>query len=174
MSIRQSSYPMKQEKLTVEHNSRKQVQSGACPGSAKRSRITLQEFRALAESSSKTLRSAKNQKSGTGKKKSKYHAEKCNGYDSKKEYYRAQQLKILLKAGVISDLREQVAFILIPSQTNSEGITERPVKYIADFVYIDNATGQMVVEDTKGFRTPEYIIKRKLMLLMHGITIKEI
>lgn len=104
----------------------------------------------------------------------KYNNEKIGGYDSRKEYYRAQQLKILLKAGVISDLREQVAFILIPSQTNSEGKTERPVKYIADFVYIDNATGQMVVEDTKGFRTPEYIIKRKLMLQVHGITIKEI
>lgn len=149
MSIRQSSYPMKQEKLTVE------------------------QFRALAEkqksgtgkSSSKTLGRAKN--------KSKYHAEKCNGYDSKKEYYRAQQLKLWLKAGVISDLREQVVFLLIPSQINGEGIEEKPVKYKADFVYIDNATGQTVVEDTKGIRTPEYIIKRKLMLQVHGITIKE-
>ena len=140
MSIRQSSYPMKQETLTVE------------------------QFRALAEK----------QKSGSGKKKSKYHAEKCNGYDSKKEYYRAQQLKLWLKAGVISELREQVVFLLIPSQINSEGIEEMPVRYKADFVYIDNATGQMVVEDTKGFRTPEYIIKRKLMLQVHGITIKEI
>lgn len=140
MSIRQSSYPMKQEKLTVE------------------------QFRTLAEK----------QKSGTGKKKSKYHAEKCGGYDSKKEYYRAQQLKLWLKAGVISDLREQVVFLLIPSQTNSEGVEEKPVRYKADFVYIDNATGQTVVEDTKGFRTPEYIIKRKLMLMVHGITIKEI
>lgn len=140
MSIRQSSYPMKQEKLTVE------------------------QFRALAEK----------QKSGTGKKKSKYHAEKRDGYDSKKEYYRAQQLKLWLKAGVISDLREQVVFLLIPSQTNSEGVEEKPVRYKADFVYIDNATGQTVVEDTKGFRTPEYIIKRKLMLMVHGITIKEI
>ncbi len=165
---------MKQEKLTVEHNSRKQVQSGAGPCSAERSRITLQEFRALAEkqksgtgkSSSKTLGRAKN--------KNKYHAEKCNGYDSKKEYYRAQQLKLLLKAGLISNLREQVVFLLIPSQTNGEGIEEKPVKYKADFVYVDNATGQTVVEDTKGFRTPEYIIKRKLMLQVHGITIKEL
>lgn len=154
---------MKQEKLTVEHNSRKQVQSGAGPCSAERNRITLQEFRALAE-----------KKSGSGKRKNKYHAEKCNGYDSKKEYYRAQQLKLLLKAGLISNLREQVVFLLIPSQTNGEGIEERPVKYKADFVYIDNATGQTVVEDTKGFRTPEYIIKRKLMLQVHGITIKEV
>ena len=130
----------------------------------KQERLTVEEFRALAEK----------QKSGSGKKKSKYHAEKCNGYDSKKEYYRAQQLKLWLKAGVISELREQVVFLLIPSQINSEGIEEKPVRYKADFVYIDNATGQTVVEDTKGYRTPEYIIKRKLMLQVHGITIKEI
>lgn len=127
-------------------------------------KLTVEQFRALAEK----------QKSGTGKKKSKYHSEKCNGYDSKKEYYRAQQLKLLLKASLISDLREQVVFLLIPSQINNEGIEEKPVRYKADFVYIDNATGQTIVEDTKGFRTPEYIIKRKLMLLVHGITIKEI
>lgn len=130
----------------------------------KQETLTVEQFRALAEK----------QKSGSGKKKSKYHAEKCNGYDSKKEYYRAQQLKLWLKAGVISELREQVVFLLIPSQINSEGIEEKPVRYKADFVYIDNATGQIVVEDTKGFRTPEYIIKRKLMLQVHGITIKEI
>ena len=130
----------------------------------KQETLTVEQFRALAEK----------QKSGTGKKKNKYHAEKYGGYDSKKEYYRAQQLKLMLKAGLISELREQVAFLLIPSQTNSEGIEEKPVKYKADFVYIDNATGQKVVEDTKGFRTPEYIIKRKLMLRVHGITIKEI
>lgn len=83
-------------------------------------------------------------------------------------------MKLWLKAGVISELREQVVFLLIPSQINSEGIEEKPVRYKADFVYIDNSTGQMVVEDTKGYRTPEYIIKRKLMLQVHGITIKEI
>lgn len=127
-------------------------------------RITLEEFRALAEK----------QKSGKGKKKNKYHAEKCNGYDSRKEYERAQKLKLLLKAGLISNLREQVVFLLIPSQTNSEGVEEKPVRYKADFVYLDNETGQTVVEDTKGFRTPEYIIKRKLMLYVHGITIHEI
>ena len=140
----------------------------------KQEKLTVEQFRALAEKQSSTtsLRSAKN--SATGKRKNKYHAQKCNGYDSKKEYYRAQQLKLWLKAGLISDLREQVVFLLIPSQTNSEGVEEKPVKYKADFVYVDNATGQTVVEDTKGFRTPEYIIKRKLMLMVHGITIKEI
>lgn len=129
----------------------------------KQETLTVDQFRALAEK----------QKSGTGKK-SKYHAVKCNGYDSRKEYYRAQQLKLWLKAGLISDLREQVVFLLVPRQINGEGVEERPVRYVADFVYVDNATGRTVVEDTKGFRTPEYIIKRKLMLQVHGITIKEI
>ena len=50
---------------------------------------------------------------------------------------------------------------------------ERPVTYIADFVYTD-ADGQTIVEDTKGFRTDAYIIKRKLLLLMYGIRIKEL
>lgn len=140
------------------------IRQSIYPQPMKQGTLTVEQFRALAEK----------QKSGTGKKKSKYHAEKCNGYDSKKEYYRAQQLKLWLKAGVISDLREQVTFLLIPSQINSEGIEERPVKYKADFVYFDNEAGQTVVEDTKGFRTPEYIIKRKLMLQVHGITIKEV
>lgn len=130
----------------------------------KQETLTVKQFRELAEK----------QKSGSGKKKSKYHAEKCCGYDSKKEYNRALKLKLLLRAGLISDLREQVPFILIPSQVNSEGVTEKAVRYVADFVYIDNETGRMVVEDTKGFRTPDYIIKRKLMLKVHGITIKEL
>jgi len=130
----------------------------------KQETLTVEQFRSLAEKL----------KSGSGKKKSKYHAEKYGGHDSKKEYYRAQQLKLWQKAGLISDLREQVFFLLIPPQVNGEGIEEKPVRYKADFVYIDNATGQTVVEDTKGYRTPEYIIKRKLMLQVHGITIKEI
>lgn len=130
----------------------------------KQERLTVEQFRALAEK----------QKSGRGKNKNKYHAEKCCGYDSKKEYYRAQQLKLMLSAGLISDLREQVVYHLIPSQINGEGKVENPVCYRADFVYVDNETGQTVVEDTKGFRTPEYIIKRKLMLKIFGITIKEI
>lgn len=88
------------------------------------------------------------------------------------------------RAGLISDLREQVAYELIPAQYGECGkdlkgkttrvLLERSVKYIADFVYTDKATGQTVVEDTKGVRTKEYIIKRKLMLYLHGIRIKEI
>ena len=125
-------------------------------------RLTIDQYRAL-EAQRKSSRG-----------KNKYHAVKVGGYDSRKEYNRARQLKLKLRLGLISDLREQVEFLLIPSHTNSEGVKERPVRYIADFVYVDNETGETVVEDTKGVRTPEYIIKRKLMLLVHHITIKEV
>lgn len=105
----------------------------------------------------------------------KYNNEKVGGYDSRKEYYRAQQLKILLKCGVISDLREQVKFVLIPAQRDPSGrLLEHECSYYADFVYVDRDSGLTIVEDTKGVRTPEYIIKRKLMLRVHGISIKEL
>lgn len=116
--------------------------------------------------------------------RSKYGNKHVGTHASKKEHYRAQQLKLWQRAGVISDLREQVPFTLIPPQYGSCGndlkdkpvkvLIERGVRYIADFVYTDNETGQTVVEDTKGVRTKEYIIKRKLMLAVHGIRIKEI
>ena len=101
------------------------------------------------------------------KKPSKYRNQKVGGYDSKREYRRAQELRLLARVGEISDLQEQVKFELIPKQ---EG--ERAVHYLADFVYSTRA-GQRVVEDTKGHRTPVYNIKRKLMLQVHGIRILE-
>ena len=52
-------------------------------------------------------------------------------------------------------------------------IIEKAVTYIADFVYIDNATGKTIVEDCKGFHTKEYILKRKMLLYLKGIRIKE-
>ena len=80
----------------------------------------------------------------------------------------------MARAGLISDLREQVRYLLVPSQHCDDGTLERAVHYVADFVYTDNETGRTVVEDTKGVRTKEYIIKRKLMLYVHGIRIKEV
>lgn len=92
-------------------------------------------------------------------------------HDSKKEAARWQELNLMLRARLIEDLQRQVRFELIPKQ---EG--ERSCTYIADFVYIDRKTGQKVVEDVKSpaTRTEAYRIKRKLMLLVHGIRIKEI
>ena len=78
------------------------------------------------------------------------------------------------KRGEIDGLRLQYEMVLIPAQEDENGKTiERAVTYVADFVYID-ADGELVVEDAKGFRTPAYIIKRKLMLYMHGIRIREV
>lgn len=93
-------------------------------------------------------------------------------FDSRKEYTRWVELILLLKAGRISDLKRQVKYELIPSQRIDGKVVERACSYVAYFVYTEN--GKTVVEDTKGFKTPEYIIKRKLMLYIHGIRIVEV
>lgn len=110
-------------------------------------------------------------------------------FDSKKEARRYAELKMLLKAGKISELELQKPFELIPAQyepvprygkngkrlKDGQRCIENSCVYKADFVYKDE-NGQTVVEDTKSTatRTKDYIIKRKLMLFLHGIRIKEI
>lgn len=126
------------------------------------------------------------------KTNSKYHSRKVTvdgvTYDSIKEYQRYCELKLLEKAGQISDLRRQVPFELIPSQyetferygkkgqrlKDGKRCVERSVVYNADFVYTEN--GKTVVEDTKSdpTRTKDYILKRKMMLYFKGIRIKEV
>jgi hypothetical protein len=92
-------------------------------------------------------------------------------FDSKKEANRYLELKMLEKAGAIQDLQRQVKYVLIPSQRINGKVVERECSYKADFVYKEN--GETIVEDTKGFRTPEYKIKRKMMLLFYGVQIRE-
>lgn len=108
---------------------------------------------------------------------SKYRAKKTEVdgivFDSKKEAKRYQELKLFERAGVISDLQRQVKFELIPSQKIDGKVAERACSYVADFVYKDKE-GNTIVEDTKGVKTKDYIIKRKLMLWIHGIRIKEV
>lgn len=108
--------------------------------------------------------------------RSKYGSKKVtvNGitYDSKKEAQRHQELLLLQRAGKITDLETQVKFELLPSQRIDGKVVERSVGYVADFVYKQD--GKTIVEDTKGFRTREYILKRKMMLFFLGIRIKEI
>ena len=107
----------------------------------------------------------------------KYRNIKSGKYDSKKEKCRADLLKLLEKQGEISHLKEQVKFELIPSQyeviNGKKRCLEKSCSYIADFTYCD-VNGNFIVEDTKGFKTKDYIIKRKLMLSVHGIRIKEV
>ena len=119
--------------------------------------------------------------------RNKYHNRKYSadgeGFDSKKEYQRWQELKLLEKAGEITELRRQVPFELLPNQREPDKIgprggrkpgriIERKALYIADFVYKDR-TGREVVEDCKGMRTKDYILKRKLLLFRFGIRILE-
>lgn len=95
-------------------------------------------------------------------------------FDSKKECQRYIELTLLQRAGHIRNLRRQVEYGLIPPQRGEDGkVIEKECKYVADFVYYDNDTGCEVVEDSKGLRTRDYIIKRKLMLYLHGIRILE-
>lgn len=121
-------------------------------------------------------------------RKAKYHNSKItidgHTYDSMKEYRRYLELLWLEKDGQISDLQRQVKYLLIPAQREPDSIgkrggvkkgklIEKEVSYYADFVYTDTATGKVVVEDTKGMRTKDYILKRKMMLYFHNIRIKE-
>lgn len=99
---------------------------------------------------------------------SKYRNIRSEGRASKRENKRAQDLRLLEKLGEISDLEEQVKYELIPKQ---EG--ERAVTYTADFRYRDKE-GKLHVEDSKGFKTQQYIIRRKMMLYFHGIRVEEV
>lgn len=124
----------------------------------------------------------------TYSKKSKYRSRKVTidgvTYDSIKEYHRFCDLKLLERAGIITGLQRQVKYTLIPSQFGRVPDKQRPggikrvclereVSYYADFVYKD-VYGNLIVEDAKGFKTKEYIIKRKLMLERYGIRISEV
>lgn len=110
---------------------------------------------------------------------SKYGNRKTNGYASKREAKRAQELKLLEREGKIAGLREQVTFELIPAQYIDGKCVERSCKYVADFCYSElrvtdiAATWEPVVEDCKGFRDPVYRLKRKLMLHLNNLRIRE-
>lgn len=107
---------------------------------------------------------------------SKYHAKKTEvdgiTFASRKEAQKYCELKVLEKGHIIENLRMQVPYELIPTQRENGKVVERPCKYIADFVYEQD--GKTHVVDTKGMRTDAYIIKRKLMLHVHGIRIEEV
>lgn len=108
--------------------------------------------------------------------KSKYHSRKqtIDGYvfASKREAQRYSELKMLEKAGEISNLELQKRFELIPSQRIDGKVVERPCYYVCDFAYCEG--GKQVIEDAKGMKTEVYKIKKKLMLYKYGIAIKEV
>lgn len=128
--------------------------------------------------------------------KNKFHSKKVTvcgmTFDSKKEARRFMELYYMERDGEISDLQRQVKFVLIPTQyetyerygkkgqrlKDGKRCIEKECAYVADFVY--KKDGELVVEDTKGYRNPStatyayFVLKRKLMLWVHGIRIKEV
>lgn len=110
-----------------------------------------------------------------GKKVSKYHNRNIEydgiKFDSIKEKNRYVGLKQLEDLGIIKDLKLQVKFELQPSYKYQDK-TIRAINYYADFTYIQD--GKLIVEDTKGFRTKEYLLKKKLLLYKYDIDFKEV
>lgn len=120
-------------------------------------------------------------------KGNKLHAEKVDmtmpdgtlmHFDSKREARRYMDLWLMQRAGEISGLRTQVKYELIPKQVHKDGTKEKSIEYVADFVYEQG--GETVVEDSKGFRDTSsaayrvFVMKRKMMLYFHGITVREV
>ena len=95
----------------------------------------------------------------------KYHAKKTivDGitFDSRKEAARYAELKLLERAGVISQLTLQPRFELQKS-FKKNGKTYRKIEYVADFMYRDNKAEKTVIEDVKGVKTEVYKLKKKL------------
>ena len=121
------------------------------------------------------------------KRANKYHAKPTDvfmpdgtvrHFASEKEAARFRELDLLQRVGLITGLRCQGPFELIPRQERADGNWEHPCTYVADIVYRDGC--KVVVEDVKGYDDSKsaayrlFVIKRKLMLMVHGITIKEI
>lgn len=88
-------------------------------------------------------------------------------FASKREANRYGELKLLLRGSEIRELELQPKFPLVVN-----GLLV--CTYIADFRYFDPRSGSYVIEDAKGFRTPEYIIKKKLLQAVRGIVIVEV
>ena len=101
------------------------------------------------------------------KKCNKYGNVKAGGYDSLREQKRATELKLMERLGIISELKEQVPFVLIKKSEHG-----RAIKYVADFTYMTD--GKLVVEDTKGYtKNPVYRLKKRMMAEIHGIRVIE-
>lgn len=105
---------------------------------------------------------------------SKYNAKKTTidgiEFDSAREAKRYTRLRAMEDEGKIQHLRLQVPFELVPS-FECDGVKYRGMKYIADFVYYRD--GKQVVEDTKGVKTAEYKLKKKLMAYVNHVNIEE-
>jgi hypothetical protein len=102
------------------------------------------------------------------KKPSKYGNKKTDGFDSKREAKVAKDLMSLERAGNIRNLEMQVPIVLIEGRGGVKSIT-----YVADFTYED-PDGTKHIMDAKGMRTDVYKLKKKMLFLLHGLTIEEV
>jgi hypothetical protein len=120
-------------------------------------------------------------------------------FASKREAARFQELQLMQMAGEIGELERQPVFPLIvleayrhgpipselifPPLAHSEiGHGRGPIqmvevaKYVGDFMYTDLRTGEIIVEDVKSnpTKTPIYRLKKKMVLAIYGIAIREV
>jgi hypothetical protein len=111
-------------------------------------------------------------------KPSKYRNRKCEHegmtFDSKRELKRWLELRLRERAGEIRDLQRQVPFVLADRVDLGEKRIKPALRYYADFVYVETATGDKVVEDAKGKVVPEYRTKKHLMASVHKLIIREV
>ena len=151
------------------------------PYDERRQSISAMETAARAAAREKQRQRLREAQAKANAKNNKYHNQKTTRlidgqrvlFDSEREASRWDDLYLLQRAHKIERLQRQVRYRLIPAQKTAEGkIIEKPCDYIADFTYYQD--GQLIVEDAKGRRTPDYIIKRKLMLYVHGIRVREV
>ena len=92
-------------------------------------------------------------------------------FDSKREAARHAELLLLQRAGEIRGLRRQVVYELVPGVKFAGAARARPaIRYTADFVYVEH--DKFVIEDVKGVETPEFRIKRHLLLALHGLEVR--
>lgn len=83
-------------------------------------------------------------------------------FDSVKEANRYKELMMLQKCGEINGLKLQPVYVL-QDGFDYKGKRIRAIKYIGDFEYIESKTGEKVLEDTKGFKTKDYLLKAKML-----------
>ncbi len=105
-------------------------------------------------------------------KRNKFGNTPTDGKDSKREARRGDALRLLEQAGEISELREQIKFVLIPRQDDAAGkCLFRAVTYTLDYQYRDRA-GTMHYEDVKGYPNDRFPMKRALMYRVHGVFVE--
>lgn len=111
------------------------------------------------------------------RKPNKYGAQRVHvdgiWFDSKREANRWLQLKLMVRAGEISDLKRQVTVKLEGRDGPLLTRTGRRMRYIADFTYTDLKTGLTIYEDAKGKPTPEYNVKRAVAMAQ-GVELREV